>query len=104
MPSAVGHLPILQSCHLVSTQNAFSTLPLDSTLTTEKGADILFKLVRHMRQNTFFEFTRELLDNTGRTVELNIPGGRLLLTDNIENIKAIQFTQVDSLACRRENL
>lgn len=47
-----------------------------------------------MRQDTFFEFTRELLDNPGRTVELNVPGGRLLFTDNVDNIKAIQFSQV----------
>ena len=60
--------------------------------------DTLYKLVRHMRQDTFFEFTRELLDNPGRTIELNIPGGRLLLTDNVDNIKAIQFTQVKRFA------
>jgi hypothetical protein len=51
-----------------------------------------------MRQDTFFDFTRELLDNPGRTIELNIPGGRLLLTDNVDNIKAIQFTQVKGFA------
>ncbi|KAF9697072.1 hypothetical protein EKO04_005147 [Ascochyta lentis] len=57
------------------------------------GVDVLYKLVRHMLQDTFFDFTRELLDNAGRTVELNVPGGRLLFTDNVDNIKAIQFTQ-----------
>lgn len=54
----------------------------------------MYKLFRHMRQDTFFEFSREVLDNPGRTVELNIPGGRLFMTDNVDNIKAIQFTQV----------
>jgi hypothetical protein len=53
-----------------------------------------------MRQDTLFDYMRELLDNPGRTIQLNIPGGRLLLTDNVDNIKAIQFTQVKCLQCR----
>jgi hypothetical protein len=64
--------------------------------------DTLYKLVRNMRQDTFFEFTRQVLDTPGRTVELDVLGRRLLMTDHVDNIKAVQFTQVkkDSVPTR----
>jgi len=50
-----------------------------------------------MRSCTFFEYTREILDVPGRTVQLNMLGGGLVLTDEPENIKAVMLTKVSHL-------
>ncbi|KAH7333355.1 cytochrome P450 [Rhexocercosporidium sp. MPI-PUGE-AT-0058] len=41
----------------------------------------------------FFEWTRTLFDTYGSTVEVNAMGMKVLLTEDPENIKAIQMTQ-----------
>lgn len=55
----------------------------------------MWRVVSHMRSCTFFEFTREILDVPGRTVQLNMLGGGLVLTDEPENIKAVMLTKVN---------
>jgi hypothetical protein len=47
-----------------------------------------------MQSCTFFEYTREILDVPGRTVQLNMLGGGPVLTDEPENIKAVMLTKV----------
>jgi hypothetical protein len=59
----------------------------------------MWRVVSRMRNCTFFEYTREILDVPGRTVQLNMLGDRLVLTDEPENIKAVMFTKV----CYSEN-
>jgi hypothetical protein len=54
----------------------------------------MWRVVSRMRNCTFFEYTREILDVPGRTVQLNMLGGRLVLTDEPENIKAVMLTKV----------
>src|SRR5215469_14166055 len=58
------------------------------------GLDLMWRVVSHMRSCTFFEYTREILDVPGHTVQLNMLGGRLVLTDEPENVKAVMLTKV----------
>ncbi|KAF2195933.1 cytochrome P450 [Zopfia rhizophila CBS 207.26] len=53
----------------------------------------MFRVVSRMRNHGFFEYTRQILDNPGKTVELNMFGSRLILTQQPENIKAVMFTK-----------
>ena len=57
----------------------------------------MWRVVSRMRSCTFFEYTREILDVPGRTVQLNMLGGGLVLTDEPENIKAVMLTKVSYL-------
>ncbi|EPE30141.1 Cytochrome P450 [Glarea lozoyensis ATCC 20868] len=54
--------------------------------------DVLFTATRHLMRNTFFEYTQELLNHPGHTIEFNIFGRRILMTDAPENIKTIMAT------------
>lgn len=58
------------------------------------GLDLMWRVVSHLRSCTFFDYTREILDVPGRTVQLNMLGSKAVLTDEPENIKAVMFTQV----------
>ncbi|KAI1374097.1 cytochrome P450 [Hypoxylon crocopeplum] len=58
------------------------------------GLDLMFRIIWRMRQNTFLEFTNEILSNTpGRTASLEVLGTRLVLTDRQENITAVMLSQ-----------
>ena len=58
------------------------------------GLDLMWRVVSHLRSCTFFDYTREILDVPGHTVQLNMLGGKTVLTDEPENIKAVMLTQV----------
>jgi hypothetical protein len=51
-------------------------------------------IIRRLTAFQLFEWTREILEVPGRTVELYMMGTRLVLTDEPENLKAIMSTQV----------
>lgn len=53
-----------------------------------------WKLVTRLRSNTFVEYIcDEVLDTPGRTVEMNLLGSDIFITDRAENIRAIQADQ-----------
>ena len=51
----------------------------------------MFKAVRTHR---FYHWTKEMLEDYNHTMELRMVGQQLIMTDDPENIKAIQDTQV----------
>lgn len=50
--------------------------------------------MKNLRTNTVLEWTQSTLNVPGRTVELQLPGTMMIMTDNIENIRAVMSTQV----------
>jgi hypothetical protein len=54
----------------------------------------MYRAFQHMRNHNLYEWTNEILQVPGRTVELNLMGSRMILTDNPENVKTIMSTQV----------
>ncbi|KAH7552601.1 hypothetical protein BM1_08552 [Bipolaris maydis] len=53
-----------------------------------------WNLVQRLQSNTFVEYIGdEVLNTPGRTVEMNLLGGDIFITDRAENIKAIQADQ-----------
>jgi len=58
------------------------------------GFGITLDLVHHLRANTVLEWNRKILCVPGRTVEVRMVGMSMIMTDNIENIRAIMSTQV----------
>ncbi|KAJ4288043.1 hypothetical protein N0V90_012059 [Kalmusia sp. IMI 367209] len=59
------------------------------------GFGVLLRLIRNLRQNTVLEWTQEALNIPGRTVELRLVGMNMIMTDNIDNIRAIMSTQFE---------
>ncbi|RAR15275.1 cytochrome P450 [Stemphylium lycopersici] len=58
-----------------------------------------WKLVQRLNSNTFVEYIcDEVLNTPGRTVEMNLLGGDIFITDRAENIKAIQADQFADFA------
>jgi len=58
-----------------------------------------WKLVQRLHSNTFVEYIcDEVLNTPGRTVEMNLLGGDIFITDRAENIKAIQADQFANFA------
>lgn len=49
---------------------------------------------QNIRNNTLLEWTQDILDVPGRTVDLPLVGSSIVITDNIDNIKAVMSTQV----------
>ncbi|KAL6150289.1 hypothetical protein ACJQWK_00380 [Exserohilum turcicum] len=63
------------------------------------GLDMAWKLVKRLHSNTFVEYIcDEVLNTPGRTVEMNLLGGDIFITDRAENIKAIQADQFADFA------
>jgi len=56
--------------------------------------DLLVTATKHLKNDTFFEWTHKLLDNPGGTIEFNIFGRRIVFTDSPENMKTIMATNV----------
>lgn len=53
-----------------------------------------WQLVKRLQSDTFVEYIcDEVLDTPGRTVEMNLLGGDIFITDRAENIVAIQADQ-----------
>ena len=64
------------------------------------GLDMAWKLVKRLHSNTFVEYVcEEVLNTPGRTIEMNLLGGDIFITDRAENIKAIQESCA-GYACR----
>jgi hypothetical protein len=63
--------------------------------------DLMVSAFRHLTSFQFFEWTREILQVPGRTVELHMMGTRLILTDEPDNVKAIMSTQVSKTLLQR---
>lgn len=59
---------------------------------------MLSQLVQNLRTNTVLEWTQSTLNVPGRTVELNLAGATMVMTDNVENIRAMMSTQVFPVA------
>lgn len=53
--------------------------------------------MNHLKKDTFFEWAQELLRRPGHTVEFNILGRRIVMTDDQANLKTIFATNVDLL-------
>jgi hypothetical protein len=51
-------------------------------------------MVKNVRNNTALEWTRKTLNIPGRTVEVFMLGNNMIMTDDIDNIRAIMATQV----------
>ncbi|KAK7987080.1 cytochrome P450 [Apiospora saccharicola] len=63
------------------------------------GLDMAWKLVTRLHSNTFVEYIcDEVLNTAGRTIEMNLLGGDIFITDRAENIKAIQADQFADFA------
>ncbi|KAH8754370.1 cytochrome P450, partial [Diaporthe sp. PMI_573] len=62
-------------------------------LRASTGLDILWQATSRLRGHAFLEYIHELLDVPGRTVLFNFFGTRMIVTDSLENIKAIQLDQ-----------
>ena len=63
------------------------------------GLDMAWKLVTRLHSNTFVEYVcDEILNTPGRTIEMNLLGGDIFITDRAENIKAIQADQFADFA------
>ena len=59
----------------------------------------MFKAVR---KHKFYHWTKEMLEEHNHTTELRMLGTRLVMTDDPENIKAIQDTQFWEVAKSEE--
>lgn len=58
------------------------------------GLDMAWRLVTRLQSNTFVEYIcNDVLCTPGRTVEMNLLGNDIFITDRAENIKAIQADQ-----------
>ncbi|KAH8889464.1 cytochrome P450 [Thozetella sp. PMI_491] len=57
------------------------------------GLDLTWRVITHMKQCTFIDYTRELLRVPGRTVELKMTGSRLILSDHPENMRTIMMSR-----------
>lgn len=58
-----------------------------------------WKLLTRLYSNTFVDYIcDEVLNTPGRTVEMNLLGGDIFITDRAENIKAIQADQFADFA------
>lgn len=61
--------------------------------------DMAWKLVKRLQSNTFVEYIcDEVLDTPGRTVEMNLLGSNIFITDKAENVIAIQADQFKDFA------
>lgn len=54
----------------------------------------MWHLVWRLWQYDFVNYGWEILNVPGRTVELNLLGRRIIVTDNSKNIKAVMLSQV----------
>ena len=61
-----------------------------------KGLNIVIDMFRAVRKHRFYHWTKEMLEEYHHTMELRMLGTRLVMTDEPENIRAIQDTQVTS--------
>lgn len=61
----------------------------------QPGIFTLQTIIKHLRQNHFYEWMTACLDRPGHTAEMTIFGTRYILTEEPENIKAIFTSQVD---------
>ncbi|KAL1603708.1 hypothetical protein SLS60_005298 [Paraconiothyrium brasiliense] len=59
------------------------------------GFGVLLRMLRNLRQNTVLEWSNETLNVPGRTVELPLVGTNMIMTDNVDNIRAIMTTQFE---------
>jgi hypothetical protein len=64
-------------------------------VTDISGLNFVVSMFRAILGHKFLDWTQHLLNNNNHTVELNMLGASLLLTDDPENIKAVQDTQVE---------
>jgi hypothetical protein len=62
---------------------------------TPLGYRTSFGILKALRTDTILEWHQKVLDVPGRTVEVNLIGTSMVLTDNIDNIRAIMSTQFD---------
>jgi hypothetical protein len=86
--------PTLPSRFPFGKMQAFSITILHEPDTFRAGFGITLDLVHHLSANTVLEWHRKILCVPGRTVEVRMVGMSMIMTDNIENIRAIMSTQV----------
>jgi hypothetical protein len=60
------------------------------------GFGVSLQLIRRLRTNSVLEWNQKILNVPGRTVEIHMVGVSMIMTDNVENIRAIMSTQVKS--------
>lgn len=51
----------------------------------------------HLANNTFVKWSSGLMDKYGRTIQMDLLGGTMIITDDPANIRAIQSSQVCAL-------
>jgi hypothetical protein len=59
--------------------------------------DVLVTAIKRLRADQFFEWSREVLNVPGHTVELSMLGVSIFMTDDPDNTKAILSTKVGQL-------
>lgn len=57
------------------------------------GLDLVFLSMYHLANNTFVEWSSGLMDKYGRTIQMDLLGGTMIITDDPANIRAIQSSQ-----------
>lgn len=58
-----------------------------------------WRLIKRLQSNTFVEYVcDEVLNTPGRTVEMNLLGSNIFITDKAENVIAIQADQFTDFA------
>lgn len=63
------------------------------------GLDLAYEVVKRFGDHSFLDYAKDhLLNVPGRTVEINLLGNPIVLTDRRENIKAIQQDQFADFA------
>ncbi|KAI9046092.1 cytochrome P450 [Aspergillus affinis] len=66
------------------------------------GLNYVIQMFSELRKHRFWHWTKRLLDENNHTLQLHLLGANLLLTDDPENIKAIQDTQFWEVAKSKE--
>ncbi|KAH8698215.1 cytochrome P450 [Phaeosphaeriaceae sp. PMI808] len=66
------------------------------------GLNFVVSMFRAILTHKFVDWTQDILNNNHHTVELHMLGASLLLTDDPENIKAVQDTQFTEVAKSEE--
>ncbi|KAF2875792.1 cytochrome P450 [Massariosphaeria phaeospora] len=62
------------------------------------GLNIVLTMLVSLSKHRFWHWTKKMLDENNHTLEVQLLGARMLLTDDPENIKAVQDTQFAEVA------
>lgn len=61
------------------------------------GIDLAFEGLYHLANHSFYDWVVSFMTKYGRTIELDLVGKRLLITDEPENVRSIMYSQVSAI-------